>query len=315
MCVKDTDFRSNFVLLPVMEKLFRYVSCVMLVLACRPAVGQDRRMDECLDGYESLCGQCLDMKSRALSGEMISREHARDLIGSSLDLNKELKAKEGGMTAGQRHRFNSISRWFTDGTPPEPVVEELPAVGRFPYTLVESGDSPDVPASLVRKPDAGQTTSGYRGTAYVLASLSAPDMAYGVMAGYLHKKLGAYAAFRSSYMFGKSSYRCDSNGLMDTGGYIWPSGKERRNTLHAAAGVLVGATRWLSLYAGAGYGARTLAWEDVDGEWAEVSDWSLAGAAVECGVILSWRKLTFSAGVSSISFKTASFTCGVGIRF
>ena len=66
---------------------------------------------------------------------------------------------------------------------------------------------------------------------------------------------------------------------------------------------------------GAGYGFRKLAWEDVDGGWALVSDWSCSGFAAECGVIASWRRLAVSAGVSTISFRTASFTCGVGLRF
>ena len=41
----------------------------------------------------------------------------------------------------------------------------------------------------------------------------------------------------------------------------------------------------------------------------------LSGLIAECGVIASWRRLAVSAGVSTISFRTASFTCGVGLRF
>lgn len=82
-----------------------------------------------------------------------------------------------------------------------------------------------------------------------------------------------------------------------------------------SGGVLAGATKWLTVYAGAGYGFRKLAWEDVAGNWAAVSDWSRSGFAAECGLIVSWRRLAVSAGVSTISFRTASFTCGVGLRF
>lgn len=42
---------------------------------------------------------------------------------------------------------------------------------------------------------------------------------------------------------------------------------------------------------------------------------NLSGVAAECGLIVSWRRLAISAGVSTISFRTASFTCGVGLRF
>ena len=135
------------------------------------------------------------------------------------------------------------------------------------------------------------------------------------MAGYQHERWGGYLNFRSNYIFGTTSYSCTSDGVIEDGNRFWPSGKDRVSVMHVSAGVLAGVLDWLALYAGAGYGYRRLAWEDVDGSWALVSDWSRSGLAAECGVIPSWRNLTFSAGVSTISFKTVSFTCGVGIRF
>ena len=72
---------------------------------------------------------------------------------------------------------------------------------------------------------------------------------------------------------------------------------------------------WLAGYVGAGYGWRTLAWKDIDGEWAEVSDWSQAGGAFDAGLLFSWKQLVGSVGVSTIAFKTYSLTIGIGYKF
>lgn len=75
------------------------------------------------------------------------------------------------------------------------------------------------------------------------------------------------------------------------------------------------AASWLTFYAGAGYGKRQLLWQDVDGGWAEVSDWSVKGLEMEAGAIFRWNRLAFSAGVSTVRFRTCSATVGVGFCF
>ncbi len=56
-------------------------------------------------------------------------------------------------------------------------------------------------------------------------------------------------------------------------------------------------------------------WNDMDGAWAEVSDWSYEGIAAETGLMFTLNRLVFSAGISSISFSTASVQLGFGITF
>jgi opacity protein-like surface antigen len=153
-----------------------------------------------------------------------------------------------------------------------------------------------------------------RGKIYLQASVMAPDMAYGIMVGYRKKNIGGYAAFRSNYVSSPNDYTCDSAGNISSGGVMWPSGQEKKSNFHLSAGMLFRTTDWLDLYAGVGYGSRRLAWEDVAGDWALVADWSHSGFAPELGAIVSWRKLSFSVGVSTIVFKTSLFTCGVGVR-
>ena len=82
-----------------------------------------------------------------------------------------------------------------------------------------------------------------------------------------------------------------------------------------SAGVLAQTVPWLILYVGGGYGKQQLLWQDIDGGWAEVSDWSAKGLEVEAGAIFRWNRLAFSAGVSAVRFHTFNATFGVGFVF
>lgn len=309
--------------------LVKHILCAILMLVAFSAAGQDRRLDEQLGRYEDLCEQCMDIKSRAASGVNVSRTQVESLISTFLALNKTLKSQENEMTAAQRHRFAQIGRWFATGELPDtirpisPVRAEPPCA---PVAMLQSADCGIMPvfdtvfcdnsagrSDLRRVTDMPGKKS--RGDILILASLATPDMAYGLMAGYLHRRIGGYLAFRSNFTTCNPSYSCASDGSMQNGSQIWPSGNEERSNLMAGGGVLAGATKWLTVYAGVGYGTRKLAWEDVAGNWALVSDWSHTGMAAELGAVVSVRKLALSAGVSTVAFRTAAFTCGVGVRF
>ena len=71
----------------------------------------------------------------------------------------------------------------------------------------------------------------------------------------------------------------------------------------------------LSLYAGSGYGSTKTLWEDAAGKWAEVADYSAQGPCSDAGIIFNKGHFTASAGVSTVSLKTATVEFGVGIRF
>ena len=299
------------------------------MLVAFSAAGQDRRIDEQLGQYEDLCEQCMDIKSKAASGENVSRTQVESLIATFLALNKTLKSQENEMTAAQRHRFAQIGRWFATGELPDTIRPVSPLLAEPPCAPVAMLQFADCGIMPVFDTVFGDTSTGRsdldrvaymqggkpRGDIFILASIAAPDMAYGLMTGYLHRRIGGYLAFRSSFTTCNPSYSCASDGSMENGSKIWPTGNEERSNLMASGGVLAGATKWLTVYAGVGYGTRKLAWEDVAGNWALVSDWSRSGFAAECGAVVSVRKLAFSAGISTISFRTSAFTCGVGVRF
>ena len=307
-----------------MRRLVKHILCTLLMLVAFSAAGQDRRIDEQLDRYEYLCEQCMDIKSKAASGENVSRTQVESLIATFLALNKTLKSQENEMTAAQRHRFAQIGRWFATGERPDtisplPLVQAEPPCA--PSAMLQSACCRPVSDTVfcIGRSDLDRVADMLggkpRGDVFILASVAAPDMAYGLMAGYKHRNWGGYLAFRSSFTSCKTSYSCASDGSMENGSKIWPTGNEKRSNLMVSGGVLAGATKWLTIYAGAGYGARKLAWEDIAGNWALVSDWSHTGMVVEFGAVVSVHKLAFYAGISTISFRTAAFTCGLGVRF
>lgn len=147
-----------------------------------------------------------------------------------------------------------------------------------------------------------------------MASLSVfPQMSYGAMVGYV-KKLGGYAKFRSDFSSVTPSYDCASDGTFD-GGLFWASGRQKKSRMQATAGMLFRATKTVYPYVGAGYGSRGVYWEDSEGSWAQVIDYSCKGVAVEAGLIFGIGPVAVSAGVSTTSFKYVEAEVGIGVMF
>ena len=301
-----------------MKRLSGYIAILLFLLVadgvCHAQKMEGDSIDLELDKYELLCDMCMSLKARIRQGENVSKAEAQTLINRFLNMNKTLKERENEMSAFQKMKFLIISQWFSTGKRPSyaevSMFEPLPQVGHV--------DCPDVP--LHTEGTCGpvldhRSEKPALGKPYLMASVSFPDISYGLWAGYSHGRFGGYASFRSNYVFAKTSYECTSDGSMPQGGVFWANGHERTSNLMCSAGGLVRLNRSFSAYAGVGYGWRKLAWQDIDGAWAEVSDWTLDGAAFETGLLLSWDRFTFSAGVSTISFKSVSMTLGAGINF
>ena len=311
-----------------MGKMFIYISFVMMFALQFVASAQNDEIEVSLNKYEELCAQCLDMKSKVAAGEHVSKYQAQSQVALFLDMNKELKGRQSEMTSEQSARFAAIGQWFTSGVRPEILDRKAVAQSadtQISDTLSLVADVKIAEADSVgtQKPDTllsphvGSEVSDLtkKGSALLLASLVAPDMAYGVMAGYQYGRWGGYLSFRSNYMFGDTAYGCTSDGKLPSGASFWGTGESRKMNLAVCVGALVQLQPLISVYVGAGYGMRNMAWKDVDGNWAEVSDWSHRGLAAESGLLFSFSRLAVSVGISTVKFKTASFTCGVGIKF
>ena len=300
-----------------MHRFLRHIFCICVLLSVSfLASAQQGDIDEQLNLYENLCSQCLDLRTRAASEGGVLKAEAKSLVADFLSLNKELKSREARMTAIQRRRFVAISQWFATGVRPAAEPLDLPRVtqcAEIPTTLPPASDKTgliyihDLPAQPAPRVKSGDV--------YILANLALPDISYGLMAGYQVQRYGGYISFRSSFTSVSPSYSCTSDGMLSGGGIFWASGEEKGSNMSVCAGVLYGFKPQISVYAGVGYGSRKLAWEDVDGQWAEVSDLSHKGFAFEAGALFSWKSLAFSLGFSSVSFRTAELVCGVGVKF
>lgn len=140
-----------------------------------------------------------------------------------------------------------------------------------------------------------------------------PDMSYGLMAGYAGK-IGAYGKFRSNFVNTGSTYDCTSDGKTG-GGYIWTTGKSQVSLMSFTAGVLLPLGRSAYPYVGIGYAKRELAWEDVKGQWARVSDASVSGIGLEAGLMIRFGLFGLHAGVNSAAFKNLGVDAGLALFF
>lgn len=298
--------------------LVRYLLTVVsgLMLTCALNAQEVSSMDAELSRYETLCQECLELKSRIGYGETVSRRQAESMIEDFVSLNARLKEVKHEMTAAQRIMFDAIGVWFSTGKKPQvQSAPSLETLSPLPHPHILSSQSPIDELYRVEFFHEIPTRRDYV-RKFILADITCPEMSYGLMAGLQGRRWGGYLRFRSAFVkTPETLYECLSDGSLPNGGKMWTSGDTRSSNLYITGGALMQVADWLSVYAGTGYGRRTLAWQDVDGKWAEVSDYSCRGPAFETGMIFSYRRLAFSAGVSSISFKTAALTAGIGLKF
>lgn len=296
-----------------MKSISGYILVLIFALVLNfDSLAQDRAVDDMdarLAEYEALCRECLALKARVASGERLSRDEAEGLLSSFVAVNRSLKDCEDAMTVVQRQRFVAIGRWFSTGEPPQMPDQAVLQISVVPsVTLVGPPAEP-----LTWRPV--QLCPKSRGQIYLLADLAMPQLSYGLMAGYQHKRFGGYLRFNSNFhKLPATSYECFSDGSLYSGGCFWASGESSLSTFAITGGLLVAANNYLTIYVGAGYGSSVYAWQDIDGAWARVTDISRKGMCADAGVIFSWRRLALSAGISTMSFRTAAFTCGIGVR-
>ena len=269
-------------------------------------------MDKLLERYELLCMQCLELRLRTALDENVSREEAESLVSAFLALNKGLKSQEAEMSVAQRRRFSSISRWFTTGVINRlQELSELPRLAGFPMPPVTTKYAAREHLDL----EFRHVGPAHSGDVFLLASTAvSSDFSCGLMVGYKRGLPGIYVSFRSDYRGVKPQYSCTSDGEISGSGQFWASGEVLRTNLSAAVGPMCALSDMFTLYAGLGYGYRKVAWEDVDGNWASVSDLNRLGVSVESGILYAVGKMAFSLGVQTVAFRTAAVTCGVGVR-
>ena len=330
--------------------LLRSLFLPLLLLAGEALLAAQDRWDSVLDRYETICDRCIELRGKIEAGESVQDRAVTTLLQELNSLRKTLQDASGSMSDGQRARFRTIlERYSASGgktaaaapqtqasaqrrraAPPRPVTREsLPEpapVIRVPGTLP--------PLTAPRTPRLqsapAKASLKYSTPKPVEHPAPVPDMqrwsfdllahygygsasSYGLMAAATcGSHWGAWLAGRSNFTATGSSYDCTSDGRTGTGRF-WGNGQSRYGIRRLAAGPLWRPLAWLGLYAGAGYAAEELDWQDAEGHWARVQDFSFGSVCWDAGVLLNWKHLAFSAGCSWCPFATV--TAGVGVHF
>lgn len=303
-----------------MGLLVKHILCLFcLMTVIPPAMSQENKdIDSELNRYETLCKICLELKTRIKDGENIEKNEAQALINSFVNMNRQIKTQREQMSESQLTRFDAINKWFSSGERPKilDAQNKIASISPSPKTIAKTTNKITI-IPYKRVPAETKEHSLIRKTplqTHILASMAAPDMAYGIMAG-VHRKWGGYVAFRSNFIFGGNDYSCTSDGKISNGDAFWSNGITRNRNLSLSGGAMYSINKWATIFGGLGYGYRQRDWQDINGNWVNVSDWSYNGVAAEAGAIFSIKMLSISVGISTIKFRTATLTCGVGVRF
>ena len=188
-------------------------------------------------------------------------------------------------------------------TPAPPIVEKEIIVRDSIVYLPSPTDSSSVVTP--RREPVGLSVSGV---------FAFPDCSGGLMLCWEKYRWGCYVKAVSNFRSSASAYDCLSDGTTSDG-YIWTSGRSRVSRLSVTTGLVFRTCDWLSLSAGAGYGFRTLLWEDSSGYWSRVSDRSPRGVAADLGLQFRIRRLRLSAGLSTTAFRRLDGEIAVGFCF
>lgn len=141
-------------------------------------------------------------------------------------------------------------------------------------------------------------------------------------------KTGFYVSFQSNFSPGLTgSYTYEDNALIDYNGFGWYefTSENKKAAWTACAGATFQAGRNFFIYTGAGYGKyevlyeiKEYSYEDdalLGTNYGKDSDLSVAGFALEAGIIIITGKLLLMGGANVINFKMPGWIAGIGISF
>ena len=303
------------------------------------------RWEQVLVAYQTFC----ELAVEARSGDTGARTQLRgqaDAISAML-----AEVKGSSMTASQQARFEKMKKRYAavvtlpditaapiQAPAPVQVIQGQTVVIRDTVFVVREIRQTDtvriveqveklvevpveriVEVPLEIEPDRGHPsetiqTKGSLKTHYlIVAQAVVPDWSYGVLVGVM-QKAGLYVHFDSNFLRRAADYSCTADGQTSYG-QIWTTGRSEITRLSVTGGALWHPTNWLSAYAGAGYGARRLLWEDISGHWAEVSDVSCRSIPADAGLIFNFDHCALSAGITTLGFSRFDAVLGLGFLF
>lgn len=228
-----------------------------------------------------------------------------------------------------RHALSSADSRAETIPPRQPVVEVDEDTGT---AVIERGTVPELamgsriypdPMAIppvsppirfrASTPPVTETEHAWQWSIITLADIG-PTPSFGCMLVSSSRVIGGYVSMRSNFIMEKTAYSCQNDGTTDFG-YIWTTGKAKGSRWVAGAGLTVRIATPLRLFAGSGYGSRSLLWEDDSSRWARVDDLSVRGITAECGLLYDFHRFTAAAGISSTGFRQCSVLLGCGYSF
>ena len=302
-----------------------YLILILLAWSSAAATAQERVWNAALDWYESVCGKCADWMDRIERGESVPKDSLQLMLGELTAVRQNLQGVWGEMTPGQRLRFEVIRDRFATGRwhkGPRAHLPTLPVLDISGPQAHKIGIAP-LPG-FKQYLTSTHTRVRPRLRPGLLAGIAAgvyPEFSGGVLFGITLGNWAFFAKGRGDVDRSKAEYDCLSDGTIVGGGYFWSGDEKESGRLQMTVNVAYRVFKPVSLYAGAGYGRRSLCWKDWNGAWARVTDRCFSGFAADAGILVHpvsrgpASGLTLLLGCSWVRGGYLDAEAGLGWRF
>lgn len=246
----------------------------------------------------------------------VPRDSLADAMRELNGLKERILWKRDSMTPGQWRRYLAIRDKYFPGRKAKAEDDLLP-MPDFNILAPASSEMQD-PAV---EDERGRKLLSERKIHYIAGLVMAvPDFSAGALAGVTLGRFGIFGEFRSNFKGAASDYDCNSDGTTEDG-YVWSGGEDATSRMQMSLNLSYRLFKPLSVYAGSGYGQKTLLWKDSTGNWARVSDLSYDGISVDAGMMAApftygrLKGLHILAGATYISGGYFDFQAGLAWEF
>lgn len=292
--IGKTPFVNNRILIGSHELRFVKQGCAPLAKTITVEEGKMTDVNERLDS-----GKEANISERPDSGKMITITTGR--TGDVIYVDGVL-AGRSPLEIAMGYGTHKVTAVRAGGKVEREINVQIG--GQTSLTL-EFGVKEETPSN--REPD---------GVSFMLldgAFSTAPQTSFGLTIGQV-KQWGWYASVMTNFNFSKADLTCDENGLIEgedaSLAYSFKEKMTSRWSVTAGGMYKLGCP--LYLYAGVGYGKRTLLWKMDDGRLAEPSGSACKGVSFDAGLMAHIKGFSVSAGVTTIGTGYMEFKVGIG---